>query len=135
MLFCQVQLQHADIDRQMAPLMSSVPQWAVPEEFRDKLAPPRVASEGEVTNFTKSVSLQIIIRNLLWQILKVRESEDKFEVSLDVSQYRPEELKVSTTNNMLNIEGKREEITEDGQCSSSVSKQFSRKWTLPDQCR
>ena len=43
------------------------------------------------------------------QVIKVKDEKDKFEVTLDVSQYRPEELKVSTVNNMLSIEGKHEE--------------------------
>ena len=42
-------------------------------------------------------------------MIKVKEDKDKFEVTLDVSQYRPEELKVSTVNNVLSIEGKHEE--------------------------
>ena len=44
-----------------------------------------------------------------FQVIKVKEDKDKFEVTLDVSQYRPEELKVSTVNNVLSIEGKHEE--------------------------
>lgn len=31
----------------------------------------------------------------LAQVIKVNETEGKFEVSLDVSQYRPDELKVA----------------------------------------
>ena len=39
----------------------------------------------------------------------MKDEKDKFEVTLDVSQYKPEELKVSTVNNVLSIEGKHEE--------------------------
>jgi crystallin alpha B len=42
-------------------------------------------------------------------VIKVKEDKEKFEVTLDVSQYKPEELKVSTVNNVLSIEGKHEE--------------------------
>ena len=42
-------------------------------------------------------------------MIKVKDEKDKFEVTLDVSQYKPEELKVSTVNNVLSIEGKHEE--------------------------
>ena len=55
-------------------------------------------------------------------------------MALDVSQYKPEELKVSTTNNILSIEGKREEQRDFANSSSSVTRQFARKWTLPDNC-
>ena len=39
----------------------------------------------------------------------MKEDKEKFEVTLDVSQFKPEELKVSTVNNVLSIEGKHEE--------------------------
>ena len=45
--------------------------------------------------------------------MKVKEDDSKFEVTLDVSDYRPEELKVTTVNNVLSIEGKHEQKTED----------------------
>ena len=41
--------------------------------------------------------------------MKVKDDKDKFELTLDVSQFKPEELKVSTVNNVLSIEGKHEE--------------------------
>lgn len=66
-------------------------------------------------------------------MIKVKEGDDKFEVTLDVSQYRPEELKVTTLDNVLSIEGRHEAASGDagaGTSSSSV-RQFSRKWTLP----
>merc|ERR1711994_1164400 len=54
--------------------------------------------------------------------LKTNEDDSKMEVSLDTSQYRPDELKVS-------VEGKHEEKAEDG--SKMVSRMFSKKYTLP----
>ena len=65
--------------------------------------------------------------------------DQKFEVTLDVSEYKPEELKVTTVNNTLAIEGKHEAHKSDqdntpmstASGSSSVMRQFSRKWTLP----
>ena len=35
----------------------------------------------------------------------MKQSDDKFEVTLDVPQYKPEELKVTVINNILSIEG------------------------------
>ena len=36
-------------------------------------------------------------------MIKVNENTDKFEVTLDVPQYKPEELKVTVINNTLSI--------------------------------
>ena len=76
---------------------------------------------------------------LLLQVIKVKENDNKFEVTLDVPQYRPEDLKVTVVNNVLSIEGKHAEDKsdkqgEDASFSSSSMRQFSRKWTLPPQC-
>ena len=60
---------------------------------------------------------------------------DKFEVTLDVSDYKPEDLKVTTNNNVLSIEGKSEVKEGDATNASSALKQFSRKWTLPQDCK
>lgn len=60
--------------------------------------------------------------------MKVRDESDKFEVTLDVSQYKPEELKVTTNNHILCIEGTH--ATESGNPAANQSattmKQFSR---------
>ena len=76
---------------------------------------------------------------IFWpQVIKVNENDSKFEVTLDVPQYKPEELKVTVINNVLSIEGKHAEDKsdkgEEAAFSSSVMRQFSRKWTLPSQC-
>merc|ERR1712035_132150 len=62
-------------------------------------------------------------------VIRVKEDDKKMEVSLDTSQYRPDELSVSVSNGVITIEGKHEEKAEDG--SKMVSRQFSRKYTLP----
>merc|ERR1712133_269982 len=61
--------------------------------------------------------------------IRVKEDESKMEVSLDTSQYRPDELKVMVNDGVLSVEGKHEEKAEDG--SKMVSRMFSRKYTLP----
>ena len=61
----------------------------------------------------------------------------KFEVTLDVSHYLPEELKVTVSDNVLSVQARHEAKDEGaapGMSSSSV-RQFSRKWTLPNSCR
>merc|ERR1711872_666636 len=63
------------------------------------------------------------------EVIRVKEDEKKMEVSLDTSQYRPDELSVSVSNGAITVEGKHEEKAEDG--SKMVSRQFARKYTLP----
>merc|ERR1711881_351500 len=63
------------------------------------------------------------------QVIHVKDDHDKFEVSLDTSQYRPDEIKVLVREGVVTVEGKHEEISEDGE--KLVSRQFSRKYSLP----
>jgi len=115
-----VRKSHEDMDRQMEPFQPQLPRWAIPDDLRTKWNPiTRQDSQNEV--------------------IKVKQSDDKFEVTLDVPQYKPEELKVTVINNILSIEGahnesKKESKDEDGSFASSVMRQFSRKWTLPPNC-
>merc|ERR1712110_719755 len=100
----------------MAPFRPQLPSWAMPDSIKDKLAPMMTKANDEV--------------------IKVKDDETKFEVTLDVSEYKPEELKVTTVNNTLAIEGKHENKTAASTASGSshVMRQFSRKWTLPSNC-
>merc|ERR1711994_1225157 len=63
--------------------------------------------------------------------------KDRFIVSVDSSDFKPEELKVSTFDNVLKIEGKQIEESGNGSgnCSKYVSRQFSRSYTLPSDCK
>merc|ERR1711976_25395 len=114
----QVRKSHEDMDRQMAPFRPQLPQWAIPTELKNEMMP-----------FSKTND----------EVIKVKQDDTKFEVTLDVSDYKPEELKVTTVNNMLKIEGKHAQEKEEHKDSaassahgfSSVQKQFSRQWTLP----
>jgi len=63
------------------------------------------------------------------EVIRVKDDDDKFEVSLDTSQYRPDELRVNVQDGVISVEGKHEENSEDGR--KMVSKQFSRKYSLP----
>ena len=67
------------------------------------------------------------------QLMRVKEDETKFEVSLDTHEFRPDELKVDVKdNNVLTVEGKHEEKSEDG--TSFTSKHFFRRYALPKGC-
>ncbi|KHJ93944.1 Hsp20/alpha crystallin family protein [Oesophagostomum dentatum] len=59
---------------------------------------------------------------------QVTEDESKLSLTLDVSQFKPEELKVNLEGRTLIVEGKQE--TEDEQSYSMRS--FVRHWVLPD---
>merc|ERR1712035_207767 len=63
------------------------------------------------------------------EVIRVKEDDKKMEVSLDTSQYRPDELSVSVSAGVVTVEGKHEEKAEDG--SKMVSRHFVRKYTLP----
>ena len=63
------------------------------------------------------------------EVIRVKQDDNKMEVSLDTSQYRPDELSVSVSEGTVSVEGKHEEKAEDG--SKMVSRQFVRKYTLP----
>jgi len=54
---------------------------------------------------------------------------DAFEVKLDVSGFKPEDLTITLQDRTLTITGKQEEKSEDGSCCSSRS--FSRSFVLP----
>ena len=64
------------------------------------------------------------------QVLKVTDDDGKFELSLDTHEYRPDELKVNVNGNVLTVDAKHEEKGD----NRFVSRQFSRKYTLPGNC-
>jgi len=62
-------------------------------------------------------------------LISLKDGEDKMEISLNTSGYRPHELKVQVTDGAVRVEGKHEEKSEDGHVM--VSRQFSRSYGLP----
>ena len=67
------------------------------------------------------------------QQITMKEDDKTFQVSLDTSLYRPDELKINVENGNLTIEANHEEKAEDG--SKLVSRRFVRKYGLPQGCR
>lgn len=57
--------------------------------------------------------------------------EDGFQVSLNVQNFKPEEVTVKVADNNVIVEAKHEERNED---DSYVTRHFSRRYTLPDDC-
>jgi HSP20 family molecular chaperone IbpA len=56
------------------------------------------------------------------------EADDALEITFDMSQYRPDELRVSVAGGMLSVEGRHEEGEEGGK---QVVRQFLRRFTMP----
>ncbi|ETN69165.1 Hsp20/alpha crystallin family protein [Necator americanus] len=63
------------------------------------------------------------------RFFQVVNDDKKFAVSLDVSQFRPEELKVNLDGRRLTVEGKQERKDD----HSFIARSFVRSWTLPDE--
>ncbi|WKX96722.1 hypothetical protein Q1695_012844 [Nippostrongylus brasiliensis] len=59
---------------------------------------------------------------------KIVDNNEKFAVSMDVSQFHPEELKVHLDGRQLTVEGVQEHKTQ----NSSMHRSFKRQWTLPE---
>jgi len=62
-------------------------------------------------------------------LISMKDGEDKMEISLNTSGYKPQELKVQVAEDAVKVEGKHEEKSEDGHVM--VSRQFSRTYGLP----
>ena len=63
----------------------------------------------------------------------MKDDDKAFEITMDTSLYKPDELKVNVMQNKLTVEAKHTEKSEDG--NSFVSKQFCRRYTLPRDCK
>uniref|UniRef100_A0A914Y9L7 SHSP domain-containing protein n=1 Tax=Panagrolaimus superbus TaxID=310955 RepID=A0A914Y9L7_9BILA len=59
---------------------------------------------------------------------EVVDSDETFKIELDVSHFRPEELKVNVVENELVVEGKHEEKTDK---YGKIERNFIRKYKLP----
>lgn len=64
------------------------------------------------------------------QMVRMTNDEKKFELSLDTHEFKPNEIKVNVNGNVLSVEAKHEEKADD----HFLSRQFSRKYTLPEGC-
>ncbi|KFM59110.1 Protein lethal(2)essential for life, partial [Stegodyphus mimosarum] len=62
---------------------------------------------------------------------EVKNDDKNFEVSLNVSQFKPEELEVKIVDNFVLIHGKHEEKSDE---KGFVSREFSRRYMLPQNC-
>ncbi|XP_031836308.1 protein lethal(2)essential for life [Nomia melanderi] len=61
----------------------------------------------------------------------VKADKDKFQVVLDVQQFKPEEISVKVVDKAVVVEGKHEEKQDE---HGWISRQFTRKYIIPEQC-
>ncbi|KOC70251.1 Protein lethal(2)essential for life [Habropoda laboriosa] len=61
----------------------------------------------------------------------VQADKKKFQVTLDVQQFDPEEVTVKVVGNNVMVEGKHEERQDE---HGWISRQFARKYLVPEQC-
>lgn len=61
----------------------------------------------------------------------VQADKDKFQVILDVQQFKPEEINVKVVDKYVVVEGKHDEKQDE---HGWISRQFVRKYMIPEQC-
>ncbi|XP_026760324.1 protein lethal(2)essential for life-like [Galleria mellonella] len=61
----------------------------------------------------------------------IKSDKEKFQVNLDVQHFAPEEITVKTADGYVVIEGKHEEKKDE---HGYISRQFTRRYALPDGC-
>lgn len=64
-------------------------------------------------------------------ISTVKADKDKFQVILDVQQFKPEEINVKVVDKCVVVEAKHEEKKDE---HGWISRQFVRKYLIPEQC-
>jgi crystallin alpha B len=61
----------------------------------------------------------------------VENEKDKFQVTLDVQQFKPEEIDVKVVDRFVVVNAKHEEKRDE---HGWISRQFTRKYLIPEQC-
>ncbi|XP_026462567.1 protein lethal(2)essential for life-like [Ctenocephalides felis] len=76
-------------------------------------------------NFFKSWDNEISVKDVA---SSVTTDKDKFQITLDVQQFKPKEITVKTKNNCVIVEGKHEEKQDE---HGFVTRHFVRRFMLP----
>ncbi|XP_044015898.1 protein lethal(2)essential for life-like [Aphidius gifuensis] len=72
-----------------------------------------------------------LLRNAESATSTVKPDKDKFQVILDVQQFKPEEIDVKVKDKFVTVEAKHEEKQDE---HGWISRQFQRKYLIPEQC-
>jgi len=65
------------------------------------------------------------------EVIRLKDDHKKFELSLDLHQYRPDEIAVNVADGVLSVDAKHVAKSE----GKFESMEFNRSYTLPKQCR
>ncbi|CAJ0597003.1 unnamed protein product [Cylicocyclus nassatus] len=104
--------------------MTRSPMWDDPF-FREQYERFRMMERGMFPYWRNADPSVMSVANDTQQVIN---DDKRFAVSLDVSQFRPDELKVQLEGRQLVIEGKQENKGD----NNYTERSFVRKWTLPD---
>ncbi|XP_041983918.1 protein lethal(2)essential for life-like [Aricia agestis] len=109
-----------------------------PRRLRDQLFGLDLASDDFLTDVFDRPLLRNYSRS--WRNLSalardvgstIKSDKDKFQVNLDVQHFSPEEISVKVVDNYVIVEGQHEEKQDE---HGYVSRQFKRRYALPDGC-
>merc|ERR1712018_204836 len=111
---------------------------AAATEIKESLLPETASAERRPPLLTPIKLIRFPSRSAekdesLLDVIKVKDNDKSFEITMDTSQYKPDELKVNVVNHNLTVEAKHTDQSEDGR--SFVSRQFLRRYTLPSDCK
>nr|AKS40083.1 small heat shock protein 22.5 [Grapholita molesta] len=112
-----------------------------PRRLRDQLFGLDLSPDDFLTDIFDRPSLQLRSRySRPWRNLAlasrdvgstIKTDKDKFQVNMDVQHFAPEEISVRTADGCVIIEGKHEEKKDE---HGYISRQFKRRYTLPEDC-
>ena len=115
----------ADLDERMAPFRPSVPDWALPQGQQKNW--PKIMNDS----FSSSSSSSALATSE-----KVSCTGDSWQISLDVTNFSPDGLKVAVAGDTVTVSGSQEISSSEGENSSRSCRSFSKSYTLPsgDHC-
>jgi len=87
------------------------------------------------SSFSDLIPKTLLTPQLKDEVLRVKDDENKFEVSIDTHGYKPEDLQVKIKDNVVSIEAKSEEKKDEPNSKSYACKKFARSFTLPQGCK
>lgn len=111
----------------------------VPRRVRDSLFDTDL-SDDLLLNLDRRPSLRLRQYIRPWRNLSalnrdigssIKTDIDKFQVNLDVQHFAPEEISVKTVDGYIVVEGKHEEKEDE---HGFISRQFKRRYALPEDC-
>ena len=115
----------ADLDERMAPFRPSVPDWALPQGQQKNW--PKIMNDSFSPSSSSSSSA-------LASSEKVSCTGDSWQISLDVTNFSPDGLKVAVAGDTVTVSGSQEMSSSEGENSSRSSRSFSKSYTLPSGC-